>query len=395
MSKSIKIPFYCGMVLLTLVSMWTTYISVRDSILDKPIIDLPLPWGTVWQCSVIALLLSVAIGMMLFSLKLAIIDEQKRLNTAGIVGLTIVAFISISFNMDVLYRTADEDFFMRYSSAKVKDVYAEYLAETQSILTEKRLALRKEVAAQEGELEAEIQGLREDPAGYGPKARKEEYALTKLAKVTQVELESMASALDSKQVADELLARTDIRSLDDIQELQDKLRVAAVDLAAYTGVQLPPVVELDNPFFAVFSRIFSLATIGWKEIFFLVLAFFLDLGDIVGYTMIPKGTKKAPTSAQANAVAGIPQFDGPQYVPEREEEDLPPNLDGPRPEPRLDLEYSRPSPSGESPFPDEERLKEEFFSGHAPEQDGEPPEDEPRAATADEPRHRGLRFRNR
>ena len=145
-----RLIMYMAMTLLGIVSMWTTYVSLHDSILPEPVIRLHLGTNVVWDCSIFALGLSVAIGMMLFALKVAIIDEQKRLNVLGLLGLTVVGFISISFNLDVLYRTADRDFFVRYSSEKMRAVYEDYLRNVQTELLAKEQKLKKEVAKQEG-----------------------------------------------------------------------------------------------------------------------------------------------------------------------------------------------------------------------------------------------------
>ncbi|MDQ1257949.1 MAG: hypothetical protein QG656_2557, partial [Candidatus Hydrogenedentes bacterium] len=173
-----------AMILLTIVSMGTTYISLTDSILPEPVINIPFTPNTVWECSIFALALSVAIGLMLFALKLSIVDGHKKLNIFGLLGMFIIAFISIAFNMDVLYRTADKEFFIRYSNSKMRSVYETYLAEAESTLTEKRTEIRRELAKQQGELEAEIEGLRADPEGYGRKAKEEDYRLTLLEKTT-------------------------------------------------------------------------------------------------------------------------------------------------------------------------------------------------------------------
>ena len=114
MSFFARTVFFLAMFLLGAVSMWTTYQSLHDSILPKPTVQIALSENFVWDCSIFALMLSVAIGMMLFALKIAIVDEEKRLNIFGVLGLTVIGFISIAFNLDVLYRTADRDFFIRY-----------------------------------------------------------------------------------------------------------------------------------------------------------------------------------------------------------------------------------------------------------------------------------------
>ena len=316
MSKMIRVPFFVGMVLLTIVSMWTTYASLTESILPVPTIDIPMGYGGVWKCSVFALGLSVAIGLMLFSLKLAIIDDTKRLSVRGLLGLTIVAFISITFNMDVLYRMADKDFFIRYSGTRVKTLYGDYLAEVQGALNEKRMQLRKQLAEQEGELEAEVRGLREDPEGYGPVARKEDYMLTKLQKINEVELTAIEEAIASKAKAEKLLAESEPKTLDDIERLQNELRVAVTDIGAVTGLRLPEAVKPAKPLFAVFDKLFDFKNIGWEEIFFLALAFFLDLGDIVGYSLVPKGKKRTKKTDEPLPEVGL-------HLPSPEDEETP------------------------------------------------------------------------
>ncbi len=310
MKTTVQVLIFLAMVGLTVVSMWTTYVSLHDSVLPAPTVGIPLPNGAVWECSVFALAMSVAIGMMLFALKLAIIDGEKRLGILGTLGLTVVAFISISFNLDVLYRTADRDFFIRFSSARMKQTYADYLAQVQTALNEKRVALRKDLALQEGELEAEVRGLREAPAGYGPIAKQEDYRLTLLAKTIGIDLESLDKAHEAKQQADMLLATRFPTSLDEIEQLQDELRVAVKDTGAVAGVPVPPAVRLEAPLFAVFAKLFDLQTVGFKEVFFLVVAFFLDLGDIIGYSLVPNRKKKerrpAPTPLETSGILPAP-----------------------------------------------------------------------------------------
>jgi len=339
-----RLIIFLAMLILTIVSMWTTYISLRDSILPEPVLPIPLFEGVVWQCSVFALLLSLALGLMLLGLKLAIIDGQKRLNALGIVGLTVVAFISISFNLDVLYRTADRDFYLRYSTDQMLQVYEEHLGELQSTLVAKRDALRTQVARQQVELDAEVEGIRQAPAGYGPRAREEEYALRLLESENRVQLESIEAALAEKERADLLLARTSPQSIQEVQELQNELRVLVRDAGAMAGIQLPEPVRLDSPIFAVFARLFDPETVGIKEFFLLAIAFFLDLGDIVGYCMIPaaahagrkRGGALYPPEPRQARLEYVPEWDkvdrleaAPRYTdrgvhaaPEEEETDF-------------------------------------------------------------------------
>ena len=314
MKGSTRAALYCAMVLFTIVSMWTTYKSLSDSILPGPAFDIPLGGGVVWEnCATMALLLSVAIGLMLFALKLAIVDGQKRLNLFGLAGLTIIAAISICFNMDVLYRTADKEFFLRQSDQNMRSVYENYLADVQAKLGSRKEELLKTVAKQEGELESEIRGLRQKPAGYGSEARKEDYELTLLSKQAEVELVSINAALVAKQEADALLNGTQITSLDDIHQLQEKLRVVVKDLGAEAGIALPIVVKQEMPFMLVFEKLFDFRNVGPMEVLILFLAFLLDLGDIIGYSLIPN---KPPKSVARPAWATTPEHlsTGPEIV---------------------------------------------------------------------------------
>jgi hypothetical protein len=306
----IRLVFCVAIIVLGVVSMWTTYVSVRDSILPEPMVRINLGSGVLWDCSVFALGLSVAIGLMLFAMKVAIINEQKRLNLLGLAGMTIIAFISIAFNLDVLYRTADHDFFIRFSTERMKSVYENFMAESQSTLVTKQERLRKIVAKQEGELDAEIRGLREAPRGYGRIARQEDYQLTLLQKTTAVELETVEAALARKEEADQLLRSTHPKDLDEIAKLQSELRVITKDIGAASGQPLPEAVKEESPLFAVFSKVLDWKQVGIKEIFFVLLAFIMDLGDIIGYSLIPNRPKKV----RELALAAMPDLPGPEMV---------------------------------------------------------------------------------
>jgi len=305
---------FIAMVLLSVVSMYTTYASLRDSILPTPTVSIPLGANRVWECSVFALGLSVAIGLMLFGLKVAIIDEQKKLNISGLLGLIFVGFISIAFNIDVLYRTADRDFFIRYENNKMRGVYEDYLAKTQTVLTEKRNNLLRQVATQEGELESEVKGLRAAPQGYGERARQEDYHLTVLKKTTEVDLQLVDEAIAAKQKADEILAKLETpTNMGQVMEAQDKLRGAVKDVGGVAGVALPDVVKPENPFFAVFQKLFDWRTVGFKEIFIVMVGFLLDLGDIIGYSMVPNRKKQDKWTRPTYRPS--PDFTAPETVP--------------------------------------------------------------------------------
>lgn len=316
-----RIAIFVAVVILTAVSMWTTYVSLKESILPEPVVTIPLGDDKSWDCSIFALGLSVAIGLMLFALKLAIIDGQKRLNLAGVMGLTVVAFISIAFNMDVLYRVHDKEFFIRHSAGKVKGNYDTYLATVQADLTQKKQTIEKQLARQEGELESEIRGLREEPAGYGAKARQEDYRLTVLAKEVAVEIAGIDEALASVAEADALLVESQPGTIEEIQALQDKLRVAVKNAGSLAGVPMPETVALESPLFAVFERLFDIKQVGLKEIFFLVLAFLIDLGDIVGYSLVPAHPNSRKRRRRTMPFPDDPQPDNiRKYLPQPEDE---------------------------------------------------------------------------
>lgn len=295
MERLSRFIIFIAMTIFSVVSMWTTYVSLTDSILPYPTLELPLWSGLIWKCSIFALALSVALGMMLFALKLAIIDGHKRLSPVGVIGLVVVAFISISFNMDVLYRTANSDFFLYYSNDKMRSVYENYLVDVHQSLVAKKAINLKALARQEGELEAETLGQRKAPPGYGPLAREEAHQLTLLRKTAQVELAAAEDGLLTQQAADSLLSSTQPASIDEIQALQSSLRISLKETAAISGIPLPAPVRLENPLFAVFERLFNIKTIGYMEIFILAVALLLDLGDIIGYTLIPNRKSKFST----------------------------------------------------------------------------------------------------
>src|SRR5690606_21468352 len=146
----------------------------------------------------------------------------------------------------------EQDFMIRNSTDNMRSAYEEVLVGAQSELQERREAAMKIVARQEGEMVAEVKGLREGPAGYGPRAREEGHQLTSMSKPAGVDLESVNQAILAKEQADGLLATSLPRTVDDIQTLQNELRVQLKDVAAISGVTLPDPVNTENPLFAVF-----------------------------------------------------------------------------------------------------------------------------------------------
>ncbi|MFZ5807594.1 MAG: hypothetical protein ACOY3I_10365 [Verrucomicrobiota bacterium] len=299
MHEGIRIAVIIAMLLLTIVSMWTTYVSVKDSILPAPIAT--LPW--IGSFSILAFFLALGIGLMLMALKLAILDEKKHLNIFGLIGLTIIAFISIAFNMDVLYRTADQQFFLNYCNNKVRGVYEPYLADVQTSLIKRRDEIRRSVATQTTEMDTEIEGLRSGIAGFGPAAKEEAYRLRILEATTSAELQSIEDALAAKRQADDILLSTDVSTVEKVQEMQTLVRNTIKDAGALAGVPLPLPVQWESPLFAVFSKLFDVRMVGLKEIFFFAISIFLDLGDIVGYKLVPN--KKRSRKEMARASSGM------------------------------------------------------------------------------------------
>ncbi|MBI5091398.1 MAG: hypothetical protein HZB26_03030 [Candidatus Hydrogenedentes bacterium] len=361
-----RLIFFIAMVFLSLVSVYTTYASLHDSILPTPAIPIPIGANQVWNCSVPALGLAIAIGLMLFALKLAIIDGHKRLNLVGLLGLTFVGFISIAFNIDVLYRTADRDFIIRYENDRMRGVYEEYLGKVQTALSEKRATLLRQVATQEGELESEVKGLREAPSGYGNRARQEDYHLTVLKKTTEVDLQLVEEALTAKQKVDVLLNQTEAPSnIQQVMDFQDKLRASAKDVGGVAGIMMPTAVKPENPFFVVFQRLGNFRTIGFKEVFIVLVGFLLDLGDIIGYSMIPNKRKFDTWTRPAYHPA--PDFVGPEVVPAAA-----PAVS--------ELEFREPAPETPRPDLDESGLANEAVPVDGTGDSSLPVEDTPAAA---------------
>ena len=81
------------------------------------------------------------------------------------------------------------------------------------------------------------------------------------------------------------------QTLEEIDKTQAELRVIVKDLSGASGVPMPELIKTENPLFAVFEKLFDYKTVGFKEIFILITAFLLDLGDIIGYSLVP-GRKK-------------------------------------------------------------------------------------------------------
>lgn len=371
-----KFLILIAMIMFTIASMVTTYISLSLSVLPEPSVVIPITEDVQWDCAWLALLLAVGIGLMLFALKVAIIDEQKRLNVLGIIGLTIVAFISISFNMDVFYRAANKDFYIRYTSTQMKKVYADYVADVQEKLSEKKTQLLKQVAKQEGELESEIRGLREDPEGYGPKAKREDYQLTLLQKETEVEIRALEEAQAAKEKADALLAQNP-QDLDEVEALQGELQAVVKDMGAKAGVPLPEPYRARNQLFVVFAKLFDFRNSDFMEIcmalLIMALAFLLDLGDIVGYSMVPDD----PNAKRARKHIDYERYTGPEIIP--------------APSRKTFLPESQSAPVDY--YPEDENDKEAFFA-RANEDDYPLPSEEVEA-TAQGHGRRPFRFKRR
>ena len=309
-----KFVIVIAMIIFTIASIVTTYISLSISVLPEPSVTIPITENVTWDCAYLALMISVGIGLMLFALKVAIIDEQKRLNLTGVLGLLIIAFISVSFNMDVFYRAANRDFYINFTSAQMKRVYADYLADVDAKLSARKTELLKQVAKQEGELESEIRGIREAPEGYGPKAKSEDYKLTLLQKEAEVELRALDEVQSSRQHANELLVKSP-QDLAGVEALQGELQAALKDLGAKAGIPLPEPYRAQNQLFVVFAKLFDFRNSSFMEIcmslLIMALALLLDLGDIIGYSMVPD----EPGGKRTRQHVDYDEYLGPEIVP--------------------------------------------------------------------------------
>jgi hypothetical protein len=290
MSVIARAMVYLALTMFSVVSMWMTYASLHDSILLKPEVSIPLWNGVVWQCSVFALLISMAIGLMLFALKLTIIEGQRRLNLFGFVGLLLVASISIVFNVDVLYRVANPTFYERHAYNAVRSVYDAYLTDVQAELPSRRDPQPTEPVSLEAGLDAEREGLGEDPAGLGAQ-------------------EGIDPALAAREKVEALLAKSMPDTVEGVAAWQEEIRAAAKPLGELAGKPLPPAARVETPLSAVFANLMDWQKLGFMEVFILALAVLLDLGDIVGYSLIPNQPKK-----RRSALPAMPEFDMPEMA---------------------------------------------------------------------------------
>jgi len=87
--------------------------------------------------------------------------------------------------------------------------------------------------------------------------------------------------------------------------------VALKDAGAVAGIRLPDVLKLENPLFAVVTKIFDLKSVGIKEIFLVIVAFLLDLGDIIGYSLVPNRRR----NEREEPIEARPEFPGPERIP--------------------------------------------------------------------------------
>jgi len=183
-----------------------------------------------------------------------------------------------------------------------------------SKLSAKKTELLKQVAKQEGELESEIRGIREAPEGYGPKAKSEDYKLTLLQKEAEVELRALEEVQASKDRANTLLVESPV-DLAGVEALQGELQAAVKDLGAKAGVPLPEPYRAQNQLFVVFAKLFDFRNSSFMEIcmslLIMALALLLDLGDIIGYSMVPD----QPGGKRARKRIDYDEYTGPEIVP--------------------------------------------------------------------------------
>ncbi len=320
-----------AMIGLTVVSIWTSYASLHDSVLPAPDIPIRLPNGVLWECSLFALILSVALGLLLLALKLAMIEGAKRVTLAGFLGLAIVASLSIAFNVDVLYRWANPDFYLNYSHDRLREAYDPFLAEVSAALESRREARLPEAMRPGAALDAPTEGLQ--PGASEANAAASEGAFAPLREF------------------EELLRGPLSPSAEELDALQARLRVAADDLSTQLNLPRPEAPEIRKPLFAVFDTLIDGRGIGAMEVLILLLAVVLDLGDVVGFSLIPT----RPRTRRA----ADPDFLEPDFPPLT-----------PAPVVRRPIEHREEPLPEEDPFPEDPF--EERLPAVAPEPSGPP-----------------------
>jgi len=225
----IRTTVYAAMVLLTSVSIWANYASLRVSVLPEPEVAIPLPTGGTWACAVVALGIAVALGLMLFALKLTILDENRRLNGAGAFGFAVILLLSVAFNADVLYRVADKDFYPRQAMTQTAAVYMAHL---------------DRIAADAASPDA-------------------------------------VAAVDK---ARRLLQSAAPQDMDDVTATEQAVRTALAE----AGIEPPPApTRVDSPLFAMLAHLAKVQGLGVQDWFLLLIALFLDLGDLIAYRLLP------------------------------------------------------------------------------------------------------------
>ena len=113
---------------LTALSIWANYVSLSASVLPLPTIALSLFTGATWQCSLPALGLAIAIGLLLLAIKVNAAGCGKSVGFAGYCAFAVVACFSILFNVDAIYRMTQEGYDLQLANQQTTAVFGPYMA---------------------------------------------------------------------------------------------------------------------------------------------------------------------------------------------------------------------------------------------------------------------------
>ena len=138
--------------------------------------------------------------------------------------------------------------------------------------------------------------------------------MTLLQKEAEVELRALDEVQSSRQHANELLVKSP-QDLAGVEALQGELQAALKDLGAKAGIPLPEPYRAQNQLFVVFAKLFDFRNSSFMEIcmslLIMALALLLDLGDIIGFSMVPD----EPGGKRTRKHVDYDEYLGPEIVP--------------------------------------------------------------------------------
>jgi hypothetical protein len=112
---------------LTALSIWANYVSLSSSVLPKPTFTLSLVTGAPWHCSLPALGLAMAIGLLLLAIKVSAAGQDRSIGITGYCAFAVVASFSILFNMDAIYRVAQNTYDLQLANQQPTAVFGPYM----------------------------------------------------------------------------------------------------------------------------------------------------------------------------------------------------------------------------------------------------------------------------